>query len=176
MCSEMRALIVGSFVLLSGSCSEPSKPQPHQPTQQELLDDNLRAMRTEAKDIDLYVKRNGLDAVSTGTGVRCSFVRNVGGPVAVPEQLVTVNYRMELLNGAECYSSKPGEPESFRVEHDDVESGLHEAVQLMGEGDSAVVIIPSHRAFGLIGDMDKVPMRSTIIYRIGLVKISGTGK
>ncbi len=172
----MRWLIGCSLIVLSACSGEPAKPPPIPPTQQELLDDNLRAMRTEAKDIDLYVKRNGLNTVSTGTGVRCAFMRNVEGPVAEPEQLVTVNYRMELLNGTECYSSKPGEPESFRVEHDDVESGLHEAAQLMGVGDSALVIIPSHRAFGLIGDMDKVPMRSTIIYRIGLVKISDTGK
>ena len=60
----------------------------------------------------------------------------------------------------------------FLVEMDDVESGLHEAIQLMSPGDSAVVLIPSYRAHGLIGDQDRIPMRSSLVYHIGLLKLS----
>ncbi|MEO8066598.1 MAG: FKBP-type peptidyl-prolyl cis-trans isomerase [Flavobacteriales bacterium] len=163
--------------LLFAACTGPSgEEHPAAPDRGTLIADNQQAMRLEARDIDLYVKRTGLAATATGTGVRYCLLRDKEGPTAVPDQLVTVNYRMELLNGTECYSSKPGEPESFRVEHDDVESGLHEAIQHMSAGDSAILIIPSHRAFGLIGDMAKVPMRSTVVYRIGLVKVSSTSR
>jgi FKBP-type peptidyl-prolyl cis-trans isomerase len=61
------------------------------------------------------------------------------------------------------------------VEHDDVESGLHEAVQLLSAGDSAVFILPSFRAHGLAGDRDRIPMRSTVVYRVGVVK-AGPGR
>lgn len=169
----MRSYFIAPLLLVA--CAGPSADEHHAaPDNGALIADNQQAMRLETRDIDLYVKRAGLTVAATGTGVRYSLVRDKEGPTAVPDQLVMVNYRMELLNGTECYSSKPNEPESFRVEHDDVESGLHEAIQLMSAGDSALLIIPSHRAFGLIGDMAKVPMRSTVVYRIGLVKISGT--
>ncbi|HMC98075.1 MAG TPA: FKBP-type peptidyl-prolyl cis-trans isomerase, partial [Flavobacteriales bacterium] len=84
----------------------------------------------------------------------------------------TVNYRLELINGDSAYASEPGKPESFKIEMDDVESGLHEAIQELSPGDSAIVIIPSYRAHGLIGDQQRVPMRSTVVYHIGLVKVS----
>lgn len=141
------------------------------PDQEEPITDNQRAARQEMRDIDLYLKRRSIAAIDIGTGVHVSKLRDAEGNVAKPDQLVTVNYVMELLSGVECYKSKPGEPESFRVEHDDVESGLHEAVQQLSIGDSAVLIIPSHRAFGLIGDQAKVPMRSTVVYRVGVVDI-----
>jgi FKBP-type peptidyl-prolyl cis-trans isomerase len=57
---------------------------------------------------------------------------------------------------------------------DNVESGLHEAIQLLSPGDSALFVIPSYRAHGLIGDQDRIPMRSTLVYRVGLVAVSNT--
>ena len=169
----MRAVLVAPFLMIAcaGPDAEHGTPVPDNGS---LIADNQQALRMETRDIDLYVQRHALSMTSTGTGVRYALVRDAEGATAKPDQLVSVNYRMELLSGTECYSSAPGLPESFRVEHDDVESGLHEAIQFMGTGDSAILIIPSHRAFGLIGDMDKVPMKSTVVYRIGLVKVSNT--
>jgi FKBP-type peptidyl-prolyl cis-trans isomerase FkpA len=170
----MRAGWLLSCIALVSACGDPTSGNDQPPPQQDdLIADNQQAMRLEARDIERYVERHQLTTTITGTGVRYLLLRDSAGANAAPEQLVTVNYRMELLNGTECYSSAPGAPESFRVEHDDVESGLHEAIQHMSAGDSAIVIIPSHRAYGLIGDMAKVPMRSTLVYRIGLVRISG---
>ena len=169
----MRAIFLAPFLMIA--CTDPGAEHGAAvPDNGSLIEDNQQALRMEARDIDLYVQRHALHMTSTGTGVRYALVRDAEGATAKPDQLVTVHYRMELLNGTECYSSAPDEPESFRVEHDDVESGLHEAIQFMGTGDSAILIIPSHRAFGLIGDMDKVPMKSTVVYRIGLVKVSNT--
>lgn len=163
-------LMLGALTV--AGCNDPLPRGERLPDHEELIADNQRAARQEMRDIELYLKRHAIAATDIGTGVHVSVVRKGGGAVAQPDQLVTVNYVMELLSGVECYRSKPGEPESFRVEHDDVESGLHEAVQHLGAGDSALLIIPSHRAFGLIGDQAKVPMRSTVVYRIGIVDIT----
>ena len=38
--------------------------------------------------------------------------------------------------------------------------------------DSAIIVIPSYRAHGLIGDQDRIPMRSSIVYRLGVVAIT----
>jgi FKBP-type peptidyl-prolyl cis-trans isomerase len=137
----------------------------------ELIQENRDAVKLEDRDIDLYLKRLGIEAVRSGTGVRYRMLRDSTGPTARPEERVALNYRMELLNGDSLQASLPGRPESFRVAHDQVESGLHEAVQFLSEGDSALVIIPSYRAHGLAGDLDKVPPRSTVVYRLGVVSI-----
>lgn len=167
----MKAPIVAWCLLMAcgGGASDPVRAV--RPPERDLVKENRDAVRLEDRDIDLYAQRNGLELATSGTGVRHRLLRDAEGANVRPEQWATVNYRVELLNGDTAYSSPAGKPESFLVEMDDVESGLHEAVQLMSVGDSAVVIIPSYRAHGLIGDMDKVPMRSSVVYWIGLVKV-----
>lgn len=172
----MKSTIWLAFLLVAcgGDGTVPSK-QVHAPSASELITGNKEAVKLEDRDIDLYVQRHALTVQPTGTGVRFGTLRDMDGPTVGPEQWAQVNYRMELLTGDTAYASEPGKPESFLVEHDDVESGLHEAVQRMSPGDSAIIIIPSYRAHGLIGDMDKVPMRSTIVYHIGLVSVLDDG-
>lgn len=142
------------------------------PAKPDLVQENKDAFRLEQHDIKLYGERYGLNLTPTGTGLHYQLLRDSAGPTARPDQWARVNYRLELLNGDTAYATEPGKPESFMVEMDEVESGLHEAIQLLSVGDSAVIIIPSYRAYGLIGDEDRIPMRSTIVYRLGLVRIS----
>ncbi|MEZ4738136.1 MAG: FKBP-type peptidyl-prolyl cis-trans isomerase [Flavobacteriales bacterium] len=167
----MKLLAIGSltlFLACGGDGRVPSRV-PVMPTQEEMLQENRDAVKLEQRDIDLYAERIGLPLISTGTGIRYHLYRDVPGGTAKPDQWAKVNYRLELINGDSAYASEPGHPESFMIEMDDVESGLHEAIQLLSPGDSALIVIPSYRAHGLIGDQDRIPMRSTLVYRLGLV-------
>lgn len=171
----MKHLLLPALLLLTTCGEEGPRPLPNaMPDPAERMKENQRAMRIEDRDIDAYIERHALTVHHSGTGVRWALVRDLPGDTARAGQMVQVNHRVELIDGRPCYSSAPGAPESFRVEHDDVESGLHEAIQHMSAGDSAIVIIPSYRAFGLIGDQGRIPGRSTVIYHIGLVKVSGS--
>lgn len=136
-----------------------------------LMDENKRMARREENDIQDWLRRSHAGMTASGTGLRYRLVRDVPGDTAKPEQVAVVNFAVFLLNGDTCYVSKPGEPASFRIEHSDVESGLQEGIQHLSVGDSAVLVIPSALAFGLLGDRDKIPMRSTVVYHIGLVAL-----
>jgi FKBP-type peptidyl-prolyl cis-trans isomerase FkpA len=150
----------------------PTDPRPA-PTQEDLIQRNKDALRQEERDIDRFVKRSGLPFLNSPRGVRYVILRDRPGAPVLPDQWVTIHYRVELLSGDTAYSTAANGPESFLVERDDVESGLHEAVQLLSPGDSAVFIMPSFRAHGLTGDQDRIPMRSSLVYRVGLVKAVG---
>ncbi|MBL7951543.1 MAG: FKBP-type peptidyl-prolyl cis-trans isomerase [Flavobacteriales bacterium] len=171
----MRSLLSCLAAILLFACDGdgrvPVRNQHPQPTGSDLLQENRDAVKLEQHDIDLYAKRTGLDLQATGTGVRYLMLRDSVGRAAEPDQWAKVNYTVHLLNGDSAYASVPGKPESFMVEMDQVESGLHEAIQLMSAGDSAVIVIPSYRAHGLIGDQQRIPMRSTIVYHLGVVAI-----
>lgn len=168
-------LILG--ILLLCACGEVRTPPPaiigerSAPVDTRLMDENRKFGQREERDIQAWVKRHGVPMVSTGTGLRYKLVRDVPGDTARPGQLAVLNYAVFLLNGDTCYTSRPGQPAAFRIEHSDVESGLQEGVQHLSVGDSAVLVIPSALAFGLIGDRDKIPMRSAVVYHIGLVKL-----
>lgn len=138
-----------------------------------LMEVNRTIAEREERDIDAWVERSGSVLERTGTGVRIRLLRDSAGPTAKPDQRATVRFSAGLIDGRVCYASG-SQPETFTIERDNVESGLHEAVQRLSVGDSAVIVIPSHRAHGLIGDQDKIPMRCTVIYHIGLVALADT--
>ncbi len=135
-----------------------------------LLHENKRIAEHEAMDIDAWIERHGLHMERTGTGVRYLLVQDSAGAKATAGQRASIRFSVSLINGRECYRSK-GEPEEFLIEHDNVESGLHEAIQQLSVGDSAIIVIPSHRAYGLAGDQNKIPMRSTVIYHLRLLAL-----
>lgn len=175
----MKGLLHLSLLALFLGCGNDGRVpvvQRKAPTAEALIRENRDAVRLEDRDIELYAQRMALQPQRSPRGIRYQMLRDVPGEVARPDQWATLNYRVELLNGDTAYATEPGKPESFKVEMDDVESGLHEGIQFLSPGDSAILIIPSYRAHGLVGDMDRIPMRSTVVYHIGLVKLSGKGR
>lgn len=174
----MKTITALLFVLALGCGGDGRVPtaQRQMPTSEELIRDNRDMVRLEDNDINIYVQRHQLPVHNTGRGVRYHLFRDKAGETVKSGQWAKINYRVELLNGDTAYYSRMGQPESFLVEMDDVESGLHEGIQYLSPGDSAILIIPSYRAHGLIGDMDRIPRRSTVVYHVGLVKVSGENR
>ena len=165
-------LAVCLFVACDGGGSvPPAKVGSQEPQGQDgaLVEENKLLAQREAHDIDAWIARQGLSMEGTGTGVRVKLVEDSAGMNAVPLQTASITFNVTLIDGTLCYASAPGEPEDFVIEKDNVESGLHEAIQRLGVGDSAIIVIPSHRAYGLAGDSKKIPMRSTVIYHLRLV-------
>lgn len=132
---------------------------------------NQKKMRQEQVRINAFIERMGWDMTETSTGVRYMVYQNGFGVTPKSSDVVVVDYDIKLLDGTECYSSKETGPENFKVDYDNVESGLHEVMKYLKAGDKAKVILPSHRAFGLIGDNDKIPMNATIVYDIHLIRV-----
>ena len=85
---------------------------------------------------------------------------------------MTISYEVRLINGNLCYSSAEKGPKEFTAGRGEVEVGIEEGILLMRVGDRAKFIVPSHLAFGLLGDQDKIPPQSTLIYDIELIKLN----
>lgn len=135
---------------------------------------NKHMIQVENEDIANYISRHGWDMQSTGTGVRYMFYKQGTGAQAETGDSVAIDYKVNLINGVDCYSSKETGPLQFLTGKADVINGLEEAVLMMRVGDKAKVIIPSHRAYGLLGDEDKIPKRATLVYDIELLKVYKT--
>lgn len=140
--------------------------------QESLLQSNKNSAKLENEQIEQYIKRRQWNVISTGTGLRYLVYQNGTGVQAKEGNVVSVFFTISLLNGKICYTNVGSDkPEQFIVGHDDVESGLHEGIQHLKVGDKAMLIIPSHLAHGLVGDLNKIPPQSTIVYDIELVAV-----
>lgn len=166
----MKSLFVFLVICMAASCEPEPKAPPLTETEMrdKLLEMNKDMLAMEDQRIEEFVREKGWAVIKTGTGLRYFIYEDQEGPLAQPGQTAEVSFEVSLMDGTVCYASKEGETRNFKVEGSDVESGLHEAIQHMGEGDRAKVIIPSYLAHGLAGDLNKIPVKSTIIYDIHL--------
>ena len=167
------------LVLLSlFSCGETQEPEKtYSKAEYKTILENSNKVKTlrEEDDIRNYIKRRGWNAEQTGTGVY--IVKYETGKstdsLICPGNAVRVTFTVSLLDGTLCYSTKdaPMGQLEFVVEKADFESGLHEALTHLRKGDKAIILIPSHRAHGLLGDMEKIPALSTVIYDIQIQEV-----
>ncbi len=139
--------------------------------QDKLIEANKMYVKRENDEIDQYVAHRGWKMTTTGTGLRYMITQKGDGELAVNEKQAKVKYKITLLDGTLCYSSDLTGPKVFVIGKDNVESGLHEGIQLLHVGDKAMFILPSHLAHGLIGDENKIPPHSTVIYDIELIAL-----
>ncbi len=168
-----------SAFLIAGLCCtlgcseevELVQPDPDWSTEQS-IEMNSTFSSVEDGEIDQFLGRHkDWKMIKTGSGLHYMiYQRSEMTDTIEVGDVVTVDFEISLLNGDVCYSSSKNGPESFVVEKTDIESGLHEAVKLMHTGDRGKFILPSHLAHGLLGDTDKIPPLSPVIYDMTLVK------
>ena len=162
------------LIVLLFSCTPEAEIEPFVPewSQEESIRMNATFSAEETEAIDGFLSRRpDWKMTKTGTGLQYFIYYTVQNRKPTIGDIVWVNFSVSLLNNKVCYTSKRGQPESFMIEKSDIESGIHEGVQLMSEGESAKFILPSHLAHGLIGDLDQIPPMETVIYDVELVKI-----
>lgn len=137
-------------------------------SKEELLEVNRKKVVSESELIDAYIQHRGWDMEETSTGMRYQIYYKDNGPSPTATMVATITYDAYLLDGTRVETTSISGPISFRIEHDDVISGLHEAVLLLSVGDSGRFIIPSHLAHGLTGD-SHIPSNASLLYEISLV-------
>jgi FKBP-type peptidyl-prolyl cis-trans isomerase len=141
--------------------------------QKELVDRaNKYLVRQDKELIEAYAARHGWDMRTTESGLYYDIYHAGNGPRAVTGKYALINYNLSLLDGTPCYSSEESGPKKFLIGPSDEETGLIQGILMMHEGDRARFILPPHIAHGLLGDENRIPPRSVIVYEVELLKIS----
>ena len=161
-----------SFQSCGGGNSKNVKIQETTSLSESLINANKIYVKKENDEINQYIKTHQLEMKTTGTGLRYSiYKKSPGNEHAVQGKYAKVNYKITLLDGKECYSSDKSGPKDFLIGQDQIESGVHEGIVLMSVGEKALFILPSHLAHGLLGDDNKIPPRSSLVYDIELLSL-----
>jgi FKBP-type peptidyl-prolyl cis-trans isomerase FkpA len=158
------------------SCADKPKQKPvvvnYAKLKEDIIQVNKPAVVMESDEINAYVKAHNYGMQTTGTGLRYLLVKENPKEKKIEKgDRIKVKYKVSLLDGTLCYSSDNKGLKEFTVGADDVEHGVHEGVQLMRLHDKAIFILPTHLAFGLIGDRNKIPPKSAVVYEVEVVSI-----
>lgn len=130
---------------------------------------NAHALSLENEEIDLYIQHHEWTMIKTGTGLRYMLLREGDGAKPIEGNSVTLRFKTFLLTGEEIDNSEKSGDIHFVVNKSEAIPALHEAVQLMPYGSKARLIIPSHLAYGVSGDGQKIGIAQCLRMEIELL-------
>jgi FKBP-type peptidyl-prolyl cis-trans isomerase len=154
---------------------EIKKPQQKQLSQdtinERLIHANINLNKNENEQINDYIKRYHWEMQTTASGLRYMIYQHGNGKQAKLNTRIKIHYKSSLLNGISLYSSDVDGVKSFVTGKAEVENGLEEGILLLKVGDKAKFILPSHLAFGLVGDQKKIPRKAVLVYDVELIEV-----
>lgn len=160
-------LILG-FICLTTACNRGTMETEvgQQPSKEQMIRLNKDIVEEESTSIRLLVKRYGWNMQTTESGLYYEIFEKKSGTPIRKGDLVKLKYVIKLLDGSIVYNYKEDGIKEVTVEKSEEPIGLHEALKLMKRGEKANLIIPAHLAYGSLGDGNKIPGFSTLIYTI----------
>ena len=175
----MKLYLICLLLCLSGifsGCNSSSTRERNEPfaksVEEPLIKANRQAVKVEDQQIEEFLSRYKWEMTETGSGLRYAIYHHGNGEKAVPGKIAVLNYSVRLITGDEIYNSATDGRKEFMIGKGGVESGLEEGILLLRVGDKAKFIIPSHLGFGLLGDQNLVPPKSTLIYDLELIALN----
>lgn len=174
---KKKSFIIVLFALIGiifSSCSDRKKvvvEEDEKTKIQKTIGINKYLVTKDKEVIQNYIKRRGWKMNQTKKGLWYMIHHKGNGKTVKFGNIVSLKYRLSLLDGTFCYNSDSLGLKIFKVGQGGVEQGLEKGILLLHKGDKARFILPPFLAHGLLGDMKCIPARSTILYEIEVVDI-----
>lgn len=168
-----RGLWLVGLVLLSAAvtaCRQAPAPQAQRwvaPAEEDLTAVHLQLKEQERQEIEAFVARRGRPLQQSGTGLYYDIYERCPAGAAISRgDAVDLAYTLTSLNGTLLASSETDGLRRWVVGAETGEPGLTELLLMMRRGEKAFAIVPSHLAYGLSGDGNRIPPHATLLYDI----------
>lgn len=173
----MRAIkLLGIFLLAAcrptGESPEQTqfKQNPPRQSRESSIEAHRAVVQKEVESIKAYIEDRDLELQRNGTGIYFKIDSLGKGDSPETGDEVFYNYQISMLNGSVLYQNE-GNPAQLLIDQEDAEIGLHESLKMLRLGDKGFFILPSHRAFGVAGDQNKVPPFTALVYQLEILEI-----
>lgn len=154
------------MAMLCASCDrtpviEVEKDNRHDQLAEHLLEANRYIASSEQTQIDGYVARRGWSMETLSCGARFSEYQKGAGSKIEYEDSVTIIYSVEALNGTKIYNERK---ETLVVGRHQTVTGIDAVLLELHRGSRSHIILPSEAAYGVVGDGDRIPTRTVLVY------------
>lgn len=118
-----------------------------------------------------YLEANNFTGAPQKSGLYFINIRDGKGPKPKNGDVLTINFKVMLMDGSVLYDSWEEEPVQFEFGKRFDTQGLVEGISMMKEGQMAHLIVPSNLAFGEYGRQGLIEPYSTLLYDVEILEI-----
>ncbi|MDD4738780.1 MAG: FKBP-type peptidyl-prolyl cis-trans isomerase [Bacteroidales bacterium] len=179
-------LIVGLIILFS-SCTDKynnhkaivlreKRESPKEESKEEKVDNTLLKVNQVANEKEIqkikgYIQRRKWQMQHIKEGVFVESLLEGKGKTITSNSIVTINCKIELLDGTKVFDSKIDGAKVIDLKSEQDVVGLVYVLNGLKEKTKLRAVVPSFLAFGLKGDGDRIPKRSSLVYEIEIKEV-----
>ena len=165
-------------MLVAMSCSGPTARKPISKKTNVFLKESVKLNRMlnsrEVLLIQNFIAKDSVhDYKESSLGFWMSIL-NVNNSEIYPktDDIVTYSYEVYNLNNELLYAKDSLQVKTLKIDKQELEiEGIQQGIKLMQEGEDAVFLFPSFKAYGLVGDGNKIGVNEPIKVIVELIKI-----
>lgn len=172
---KVKILFFVSIVLLMVSCKEPEARRPKQQGTtdfyKEILAKNKKLNALEQQKLAYWISKDTLNTyITSADGFWYTYNKKDSLQTVTPKlkDVVTLLYDVKSINGSIIYETQQ---RNYVVDKEDFIPALQSGIKLMKKGETITFVIPSYRAFGVIGDGNKIAVNQPIKSTVTLIDI-----
>ena len=172
-----KAYLLISFVVFF-SCKEQEARRPIvQKTSTiltETISQNKKLIALENNIIEEYIAKDSTKQYHVASnGFWYVYENEIKSELVTPKigDVVEFSYDITDLYGNVFYSKEDLGVKTYKIDKEDFIPALQEGIKLMKIGETITFVIPSYRAYGLVGDENKIGMNQTIKSTVTLISI-----
>lgn len=127
---------------------------------------------SDGDSIDAYLEKEGIDAITTESGLRYVITEEGTGATAEPGDQVTVHYDGKLLSGERFDSSlERGDPFEFPIGQGRVIPGWDEGIGYIKAGGKGTLYIPSPLGYGSRAAGEVIKPYSILVFDVEVLGV-----
>jgi gliding motility-associated peptidyl-prolyl isomerase len=175
----MNKLLILLLVLLVYNCKTPEARRPVSVKTGSFIDASVeRNKKLNAKEqasIEKLLKQQKLEYIASESGFWYYYnnkieVDTLKTPVF--GDIVNYNYNVKALNGSLIYSTEDIKTQTYRMDKEELFTGLREGLKLMKAGETVTFLFPSQKAYGYYGDENKITGNTPLICEVTINSIT----
>ncbi len=160
------------------SCTEQKARRPVTQKTATILSETIQQKKeliaSENKFIEDYIAKDTVNTYITSSfGFWYSYITKKENGIMSPKigDVVALEYNITDINNNIIYAKEELGIKNYTIDKEDFIPGLQEGLKLMKVGETVLFVIPSYRAFGLVGDENKIGINQTIKSTVTLINI-----
>ncbi|PQJ78202.1 gliding motility-associated peptidyl-prolyl isomerase GldI [Polaribacter porphyrae] len=172
------SLVIFLLFLMIGCANieprRPVNPKPSTTIYKQAIEESKKLNKIEEARILAFIKNDSLsEYIQSSSGFWYKYIKKVNEEQPTPNvgDDVVFEYNIKDLRDSIIYGKEELGVKSYKVDKEDLITGLQKGIKLMKIGETITFVFPSYNAFGIVGDQERIGINETIKSTVTLINI-----